>query len=140
MVELILELILAVCIFGTIKALSFDLGRKELSRVGHILFGLIKWFLAIFEVRIKPSWDYTFTAGPDLMWSSSSASNSDDFPFFWILYCSSRTRVTAVWRLFNICWNFAHTGAGSQTEPLWLKFQQISTDLQTAVTRVLDEQ
>ena len=29
---------------------------------------------------------------------------------------------------------------GSQTEPLWLKFQQISTDLQTAVTRVLDEQ
>ena len=31
------------------------------------------------------------------MWSSSSASDSDDFPFFWILYCSSRTLVTAVW-------------------------------------------
>ena len=29
---------------------------------------------------------------------------------------------------------------GSQTQPVWLKFQQILTDLQTAVTRVLDEQ
>ena len=37
---------------------------------------------AIFEVRIKPLCDYTFRAGPDLMWSSSWASNSDDFPFF----------------------------------------------------------
>ena len=44
------------------------------------------------------------------MWSSSSASNSDDFPFFGILYCSSRTQVTAVWKLVNICWNFSHTG------------------------------
>ena len=73
----------------------------------------------IFEVRIKPLCDYTFRAGPDLMWSSSWASNSDDFPFFWILYCSSRTQVTAVWKSVNICWNFSHTGrAGSQTHPM----------------------
>ena len=31
-------------------------------------------------------------------------------------------------------------GAGSQTQPVWLKFQQILTDLQSAVTRVPDEQ
>ena len=79
----------------------------------------------IFEVRIKPSCDYTFRAGPNLMWSSSRASNYDDFLFFWIFYCSSRTPVTAVWSSVNIC---------------WLKFQQILTKLPTAVTRVLDEQ
>ena len=88
--------------------------KQNWSCVWHPLFGLIKWFLTVFEVRIKSSWDYTFTAGPDLMWSSSSASNSDDFPFFWTLYCSSRTRVTAVWSSINIC---------------WLKFQQILTKL-----------
>ena len=79
---------------------------------------------AIFEVRIKPSCDYTFTAGPDLMCPSSWALNSDDFPFFWILYCSSGTRVTAVRSSVNIRWNL---------------IQQILTELQTAVTRVLDE-
>ena len=100
----------------------------------------IRRFLVIFEVRIKHSCDHTLTAGPNLMCPSSWALNSDNFPFFWTLYCSSRTRVTAVWRLVNICWNFAHTGAGSQTEPLWLKFRQISTDLLTAVTQVPDEQ
>ena len=81
---------------------------------------------AIFEVRIKPTCDYTFTAGPDLMCPSSTASNSDDFPFFWILYCSSSTQVTAVLRLINICWNFCHMGASSQTQlavlcPFFLK-------------------
>ena len=64
------------------------------------------WF---FEVRIKPSCDHTFTAGPDLMCPSSWALNSDDFPCFWILYCSSRTWVTVVWRSINICWNFSRT-------------------------------
>ena len=79
-------------------------------------------FFKIFEVQIKPSCDHIFTAGPDLMCPSSWALNSDDFPFFWILYCSSRTRVTAVWSSVNIC---------------WLKFQQILTELQTALTLVL---
>ena len=31
---------------------------------------------------LKPSCDHNFTSRPDLVWSSSSASNSDDFPFF----------------------------------------------------------
>ena len=51
---------------------------------------------AIFEVRIKPSCDYTFTAGPDLMCPSSSASNSDDFPFFWILSRPFGSRVSPI--------------------------------------------
>ena len=67
----------------------------------------------IFEVTIKPLCDYTFRAGPDLMWSSSWASNSDDFPFFWILYCSSRTQVTAVWKSVNICWNGVGLATGA---------------------------
>ena len=95
------------------------------SPVEHFFFSLIRPFLAIFEVRIKHSCDHTLEAGPNLMCPSSWALNSDNFPFFWILYCSSRTRVTAVWSLVNIC---------------WLKFQQILTDLQTAVTQVPDEQ
>ena len=36
----------------------------------------------IFEVRIKPSCDHTFSAGPNLMCPSSWALNSDNFPFF----------------------------------------------------------
>ena len=56
-----------------------------------LFVGLVRRFLPIFEVRIKPSCDNTFTAGPDLMCPSSWALNSDDFPFFWILYCSSKT-------------------------------------------------
>ena len=64
----------------------------------------IRRFLVIFEVRIKPSCDHTLTAGPNLMCPSSWALNSDNFPFFWTLYCSSRTRVTAVWSSVNICW------------------------------------
>ena len=74
---------------------------------------------AIFEVRIKPSCDYTFTAGPNLMCPSSWASNSDNFLFFWILYCSSRTQVIAVWRSVNIWWNFSHTGADVDYDDLW---------------------
>ena len=31
---------------------------------------------------LKPPCDHNFTSRPDLVWSSSSASNSDDFPFF----------------------------------------------------------
>ena len=38
--------------------------------------------MAIFEVRIKPLCDHTFTAGPDLLCPSSWALNSDDFSFF----------------------------------------------------------
>ena len=38
------------------------------------------------------------------MCPSSWALNSDNFPFFWTLYCSSRTRVTAVGSSVNICW------------------------------------
>ena len=89
---------------------------------------------------LKPSCDHNFTSRPDLVWSSSSASNSDDFPFLWILYCSSRTRVTAVWRSVDICWNFSHRGSVWLPAPVWAKFQQILNNLQTAVTRVLDEQ
>ena len=74
---------------------------------------------AIFEVRIKPSCDYTFTAGPDLMCPSSSASNSDDFPFFWILYCSSRTQVISVGSSVNICRNFSHIRADDDYGDLW---------------------
>ena len=106
------------------KPFSWPL-KKFWSRVGHPLFGLMRLFLAFFEVRIKPSCDYAFTAGPDLMCPSSWALNSDDFPFFWILYCSFRTRVTAVRSLVNICWNFS---------------QQMLTELHTAVTLVSDEQ
>ena len=95
------------------------------SPVQHPCFSPIEYFLGKNEVRIKPSCDHTLTAGPNLMCPSSWALNSDNFPFFWILYCSSRTRVTAVGSSVNIC---------------WLKFQQILTDLQTAVTQVLDEQ
>ena len=42
-----------------------------LSPVEHLFFSLIWHFLAIFEVRIKPSCDHTFTAGPNLMCPSS---------------------------------------------------------------------
>ena len=66
------------------------------------------------------------------MSSSSSASNSDDFPFFWNLYCSSRTRVTVVWRSINICWNYSHTSWVRLPAPVWLKFQQMLTKLQNA--------
>ena len=95
------------------------------SPVQHPFFSPIDYFLGKNEVRIKPSCDHTLTAGPNLMCPSSWALNSDNFPFFWTLYCSSRTRVTAVGSSVNIC---------------WLKFQQILTELPTAVTRVLDEQ
>ena len=75
---------------------------------------------AIFEVRIKPSCDYTFKAGPDLTCSSFRGLNSDNFPFFWILYCSSRTRVTAVGSLVNICWNFTPKMMGRSNQvQLW---------------------
>ena len=84
------------------------------------LFFLPIWL--IFEVRIKPSRDYTFTAGPDLTCSSSRGLNSDDFPFFWILYCSSGSWVTAFWRLVNICWVWLPA-------PVSLKCQQILTNL-----------
>ena len=92
---------------------------------------------AIFEVRIKPSCDYTFTAGPDLTCPSFRGLNSDNFPFFWILYCSPRTRVTVVWRSVNI---YSHTGWVWLPAPVWQKFQQMLTKLQNAVTRVIDEQ
>ena len=36
--------------------------------------------------------------------------------------------------------HFTYTGADSQTQSVWLKFQQILTKLQMAVTRVIDEQ
>ena len=121
---LILQFFLPKCVPCTLKTLTFDLGNF-LESCGTHCFSLIWQFLAIFEVRIKPPCDHTFTAGPNLMCPSSWALNSDNFPFFWILYCSSRTRVTAVGSSVNICWNFS---------------QQILTELQTAVTRVLDEQ
>ena len=99
---------------------------------------------AIFEVRIKPSCDYTFTAGPNLMCSSSWPLNSDDFPFFWILYCSSRTQVTAVLRLINICWNFCHMGASSQTQLavlcafFFLKIERLLRWNQNSLTTLVD--
>ena len=66
-IDLILQLILDICIFGTPKTLTLDLGNFFWSRVGDLFFGLIKRFFAIFEVRINPSCNDTFTAGPDLM-------------------------------------------------------------------------
>ena len=49
----------------------------------------------LFGVRIKPSCDYTVTAGLKLMCPSSWASNSDHFPFFWILCRPKNERVRA---------------------------------------------
>ena len=75
---LILQLFLPKCVPCTLKTLTFDLGIF-LESCGTPCFSLIKWFLAIFEVRIKPPCDHTFTAGPDFMCPSSLALNSDDF-------------------------------------------------------------
>ena len=35
----------------------------------------------------------------------------------WILYCSSRTWVTAVWRSVNICWNFGQNSPPGESDP-----------------------
>ena len=61
--------------------------------------------LAIFEVRIEHSCDSTFTARLNWTWPSSSPWNSDDFPFFWFLHCTSRIRARPFWKLVNICQN-----------------------------------
>ena len=37
------------------------------SPVEHPFFSLISRFLENFELRLKPLYDHTFTAGPDLM-------------------------------------------------------------------------
>ena len=81
-IDLILQLILDICILETLKSLSVDLGKNLESRWTPFFLGSLSDFLAFFEVRIKPSCDYTFTAGPDLICSSYWALNSDDFPFF----------------------------------------------------------
>ena len=70
----------------------------------HVIMADI--FMSSWMLSWPLSCDHTFTPGLDLMCPSSWALNSDDFPFFWILYCSSRKRFTAVWSLVNICWNF----------------------------------
>ena len=61
--------------------------------------------LSIFEVRIEHSCDLTFTARLNWTWPSSSPWNSDDFPFFWFLHCTSRIRARPFWKLVNICQN-----------------------------------
>ena len=53
----------------------------------------------LFGVRIKPSCDYTVTAGLKLMCPSSWASNYDHFPFFWILCRPKNERARAFWKI-----------------------------------------
>ena len=78
---LIFQLFLAKCVPGTLNNLFLVLGKK-IWFPWNTFFSLIRQFLAIFEVKIKPSYDQTFISGPDLMCPSSEALNSDDFPFF----------------------------------------------------------
>ena len=56
---------------------------------------------AIFGWRIELICDHIFSTGLDLTCSSSWGLNFDDFPFFWILYCTSRSRVMSNFRLIK---------------------------------------
>ena len=55
-----------------------------------------RWFLAIFEVDIMPSWNEMCTAGPELRCPLSWKLYLNDFRFFGFLSISSRTQVTTV--------------------------------------------
>ena len=52
--------------------------------------------------------EYTFSVWLDLMCPSPCPLNLDDFPLFYTLHSSSRTRVRAVWTSVDICWYFSN--------------------------------
>ena len=79
-----------------------------------------------FEVRTKPPCGYTFTAGLELSWPTFPALNSDDFSFFWFLYCSSWARVRRFKTSINIFQNLINLLSGPRPKQpaggwLWLQ-------------------
>ena len=65
-----------------------------------------------FKVRTEPPCGHTFTAGLELSWPTFPALNSENFPFFWFLFCSYRTRVIAFWTLVIIFQNVRNSLSG----------------------------
>ena len=114
-IDLILQLILDICIFVTIKTLSYDL-RKMFGVVLDTFF-LASWsnFWGKNKALVRlylHSWtwfDVPIIFSVKFWW----------FFFFWILYCSSRTQVISVGSSVNICRNFSHIRADDDYGDLW---------------------
>ena len=82
-----MQLVLNICIFCTMKTLWSRVGYPLLAPVWLNIYSWT-WFVVIIIFSVKFWW----------------------FSFFLSLYYLSRNRVTAVWRLVNICWNFSNNG------------------------------
>ena len=61
--------------------------------------------LLLFYLILTPLCDHTFKVGLDLTCSSSQGLNSDDFPFFYFLNRTSRSRISSIQRFIG---NWGH--------------------------------